>query len=349
MDQLPTFFVGNIPVFGDGILAPMAGYSDVPFRAVCRSFGSAMNYTEFVAVEMLQSDKPNVYWRLLDRRPGDRPMVFQIFGNNAQKILNAARRIEQWGPDIIDINMGCSTRKVSGRGAGVGMMRDPELVAETFALLTQHLSVPVTAKLRLGWEGNENYLAIARILEDNGCALIALHPRTKEQKYGGPADWDAVALLKDAVSLPVIGNGDITTPAEARAMKALTGCDAVMIGRGAIGNPWIFAGRQREEVTFAELLNTIRRHLDEMLTYYDKQGVLRFRKHLKAYLGDLPLLQSYLAELVKADRPGTILHCLDEVEDLVRDGSTVTVGELQPTDATFPARQPSQRSVAIPA
>jgi tRNA-dihydrouridine synthase len=178
-------------------------------------------------------------WSKLDFTSQDRPMVFQIFGNDAQKILQAAQMIEEKGPDIIDINMGCSTRRVSGRGAGVGMMPQPELIAETFSLLTKHLSVPVTGKIRLGWDGNENYLEIARILEDNGASLIAMHGRTKEQKYNGRANWDALVELKTA---------DID------AMLNYTGCDAVMIGRGAIGNPWIFGRQERYQRSFSLLL-----------------------------------------------------------------------------------------------
>ncbi len=328
----PTFYVRDIPVYGDTILSPMAGYSDVPFRAVCRSFGSAMSYTEFVAVEMLQSNRPNPFWNLLDYRPDDRPMVFQIFGHDARMILNAALRIEQWGPDIIDINMGCSTQKVSSRGAGVGMMRDPRLVAETFALLTRNLTVPVTAKFRLGWEENRNYLEIARILADNGCSLIALHPRTKEQKYSGPADWDAIATLKDAVDLPVIGNGDIESPADIDAMLQYTGCDAVMIGRAAIGNPWLLARRRKDDVAVSELLATARRHLQDMLAYYDANALQRFRKHLKGYLGDHPILRPIVRQATAADQPETVFELLEEVNDLATVAGAATIGDLRVLD-----------------
>ena len=210
----PTFFVRDIPVYGDAILAPMAGYSDVPYRALCRAYGSAMHYTEFVPVEALVGRKrDNRFWERLDKKPGERPFVCQIFGNNAQLILKAAQRVESLEPDIIDINMGCSTRKVSGRGAGVGMMPQPDLIAETFSLLSQHLSVPVTGKIRLGWDADEqNFLEIGRILEGNGAALIAMHARTKTQQYGGRADWDAIGALCQTVSVPVIGNGDVQTP-----------------------------------------------------------------------------------------------------------------------------------------
>lgn len=295
----PTFYVRDIPVYGDVILSPMAGFSDVPYRALCRAYGSAMNYTEFVPAEALLGRR-NPMWRRLDFKRGqESPMVFQIFGNDAQKLLKAAQRIEELGPDIIDINMGCSTRKVSGRGAGVGMMLQPDLVAETFRLLTKHLSVPVTGKIRLGWDDSQrNFLEIARIMEDNGASLIALHGRTKEQKYNFEADWDAIAALKQAVSVPVIGNGDVRFPGDIEAMKARTGCDAVMIGRAAVGNPWIFARQEREPLTFRQIAATIRLHLREMVEYYgDPHGLILFRKHLRRYFSGYsakPLLQKLL-------------------------------------------------------
>jgi tRNA-dihydrouridine synthase B len=298
MEREPNFWVGKVPVYGDVILAPMAGFSDVPHRAICRAMGSSMNYTEFVAVEELLAESRHA-WSLLDRAPGDQPMTFQIFGNDPEKLLAAAQRIEARQPDLIDVNMGCSTRKVSGRGAGVAMMRDPELVARTFSLLRRHLSVPVTGKIRLGWQEQQNYLEIGRVLEDNGAALIAIHPRTKEQKYGGCADWDAIAALKQAVSVPVVGSGDVQKPADVARMKQVTGCDAVMIGRAAIGNPWLFAGCSREDIPFQEIARLIRQHLAQMLRYYgEPDGLVRFRKHLKRYLADMPAVAPLLKQMV---------------------------------------------------
>jgi nifR3 family TIM-barrel protein len=210
--------------------------------------------------------------------------------------------------------MGCSTRRVSGRGAGVGMMPEPELIAQTFSLLTKHLSVPVTGKIRLGWDGNENFLAIGRILEDNGASLIAMHGRTKEQKYNGQANWDALAQLKQTVSVPVIGNGDIKKAADIDAMLDYTGCDAVMIGRAAIGNPWIFGRQDREELTFSEVAKAIRTHLHEMVAYHGRRGLILFRKHLKSYLKDLPPTEDICSEMVVAKDTAEfeqLLACLE--------------------------------------
>jgi nifR3 family TIM-barrel protein len=314
MSAQPTFHVGDVPVYGDVILSPMAGYSDVPYRALCRAYGSAMHYTEFVPVEALQGrpNRSSRFWRRLDRQPGEHPLVFQIFGNDAQMILEAALRIEALGPDIIDINMGCSTRRVSGRGAGAGMMPQPELVAETFRLLNQHLSVPVSGKLRLGWDDEQrNYADIARIMVDNGAALIAMHARTKMQKYDGRADWDEIARLRSLVDVPVIGNGDISSPEDIERMKTHTGCEAVMIGRAAIGNPWIFARRRREEISRDDVLEAIAIHLREMVVYYgERPGIIQFRKHLKRYLELLPEMEPVLPELLTCTGEGVLLSLL---------------------------------------
>jgi tRNA-dihydrouridine synthase B len=298
----PAFWVRDVPVYGDVILAPMAGYSDVPYRAVCRHHGSAMNYTEFVPVEALLGRKSdNRFWQRLDRKPDERPIVFQVFGNNAQKILDAALRIEQLGPDIVDINLGCSTRKVSGRGAGVGMMPQPQLVSKTFHLLSNALSVPVTGKIRLGWDDDQrNYAEIARIMVENGASLVAMHARTKVQKYDGKADWDEIARLRQSVGVPVIGNGDVRTPEDIDRMKCHTGCEAVMIGRAAIGNPWIFSRQQRQALSLSEIIATVQFHALEMVNYYgEKLGITLFRKHLKHYLADVPEATPFLPQLLQ--------------------------------------------------
>lgn len=282
--QDPSFWVKDIPIYGDVILAPMASYSDVPCRAVSRAHGSSMNYTEFVASESLLGE-PNPHWRRLDIQTGESPMVFQIFGNDAHKLLAAAQRIEEWEPHIIDINMGCSVKKVSGRGAGVGMMAQPKLVADTFRLLSTHLNVPVTGKIRLGLDQEQlNYLEIAKIMEDNGASLVAMHGRTKAQRYNFKANWDAIGELKQSMSIPVIGNGDVRTPEDVDAMKAHTGCDGVMVGRGAVGNPWVFGRKPRRDLTFGDVTETALLHLRENIAYYGLSlGMRLFHRHLHRY------------------------------------------------------------------
>jgi nifR3 family TIM-barrel protein len=196
------------------------------------------------------------------------------------------------------------------------MLPQPDLIAETFSLLTSHLTIPVTGKIRLGWDDNQNYLEIAHILEDNGASLIAMHGRTKEQKYNDQANWDAIAQLKQAVNIPVIGSGDIQCAADIDAMLDYTGCDAVMIGRGAIGNPWIFGRQDRSDLTFGQVTAAIRLHLQEMLAYHgNPQGMILFRKHLKSYLEGLLPVEEVCKTMVVAKTSAEFESLLAGVEE----------------------------------
>jgi nifR3 family TIM-barrel protein len=307
-----SFHIGNVPIYGDAILAPMAGFADVPHRQLASAFGSAMNYTEFVAVEDV-INRSKLATQLLDFADDERPKVIQLFGNDAGKFLQAALMVQALGPDIIDINMGCSTRRVSGRGAGVGMMPQLDLVQETFDLLHQNLSVPVTGKIRLGWEESRNFIEVATTMEACGAAMIAIHPRTKEQGYKGEADWGAVAELKDAVSVPIIGSGDVTTPDQMAALKNQTGCDAIMIGRGAIGNPWIFQGIDKRYVTNSEIRTTMTRHLMMMLDYHGPRGLILFRKYMKKYLGGVEGIDGIPEKMLVTDDVDEFLMLLDSI------------------------------------
>ncbi|MGB3716008.1 MAG: tRNA-dihydrouridine synthase [Candidatus Promineifilaceae bacterium] len=320
MNNRPEFYVRDVPVYGDVILAPMAGFADVPHRSLCRSFGSALNYTEFVAVEDIIDDSKTAK-SLLDFSSDDRPMVIQLFGNDAGLFLEAASRVEDLGPDIIDINMGCSTRRVSGRGAGVGMMPKPGLIEETFNLLSSKLGVPVTGKIRLGWEDETNYAEVAQIMEDNGASLIAIHPRTKEQGYRGVADWDAISELRQLVKVPVIGSGDVRTPDDIDRMLQHTGCDAVMIGRGALGNPWVFSRLEKNNVPLAEVTKTIRRHLLMMLEYHGDRGLILFRKYLKRYLDRYGGIEDYRRRMLVTESTEEFLELLENVESAIGGNS----------------------------
>lgn len=284
---MPTakFFIRDIPVFGDLILAPMDGYSDLPFRVVCRELGSAMSYTEFInALDILQGH-PYIH-KKLEYLPRERPLAFQIFDNDPQRLLEVALRLQDLSPDIIDINLGCSDRSVSGRGAGAGLLRTPLKIARIFRMLSRSLQVPVTAKMRLGWDDScRNYLLVARIIEENGGALIAVHGRTRQQGYTGQADWEAIARIRQTVTVPVIANGDVRCVADIERIQALTGCPAVMIGRGAVGNPWIFSRLDRLQVHPHEVRQVLLRHLDLHLAFYGpERGLTSFRKYADRYL-----------------------------------------------------------------
>ncbi|MBI3161120.1 MAG: tRNA-dihydrouridine synthase family protein, partial [Chloroflexi bacterium] len=231
----PTFHIRDVPIYGDAILAPMDGYSDWPFRSLCRELGSAMSYTEFVQVEKILSRSKQPAKKLYFQET-ERPVTFQLYGDNVDKIIEAALIVQDWGPTIIDINMGCPAKSVSDRGAGVGMMKSPLKIARLFTKLSAKLRAPLTGKIRLGWERNRNYKLIARIVEECGGSLIAIHGRTKEQSYSGNANWDAIAEVKSIVKIPVIGNGDVRRVEDIDKLKRHTNCDAVMIGRGALAN-----------------------------------------------------------------------------------------------------------------
>jgi tRNA-dihydrouridine synthase B len=245
----PTFWVREIPVYGDLILSPMDGYSDLPFRALARALGSAMSYTEFLNAIDITGRHPHLE-RKLKYLECERPVVYQIFDDDPDRLVQAALKLRPRNPDIIDINMGCSAKTVSGRGAGAGLLRTPEKIARIFSRLTKELDIPITGKIRLGWDdASRNYIDIAHIIEDNGGSLLAVHGRTKAQGYTGSADWDAIAEVRRAVSIPVIANGDVKTIADIERIKAHTGCTAVMIARAAISNPWIFSRLDRENVS----------------------------------------------------------------------------------------------------
>ena len=310
---LPSFYVRHIPIYGDTILAPMDGYSDWPFRSICRALGSAMSYTEFVKVEKILSRSKEPAKRLYYEE-AERPITFQIYGDDPDLILKAALIVEKWKPDIIDINMGCPAKSIADRGAGVGMMPAPLKIARTFRKLTSALKVPVTGKIRLGWDHNKNYKLIARIVEEEGGSLIAIHGRTKEQRYSGSADWDAIAEVKSLVRIPVAGSGDVRTVADIQRMKRHTHCDAVMIGRGAIANPWIFMGLDREEVPPELLHETVREHLEKSIQFYgEEDGQRLFRKYAVQYLLLRTLDRQSRKEILKERPSGEFLEMLNQV------------------------------------
>jgi tRNA-dihydrouridine synthase B len=309
----PAFSIRGIPIAGTAILAPMDGYSDWPFRSICRELGSAMSYTEFVRAEdILQR------WHYVAPKmhftPNERPMTIQIYGDNPQKLLEAALRVQELGPDIIDVNMGCPAKTVANRGAGVGLMRTPLKIARTFKLLTRHLEVPVTGKMRLGWEECRTYKLVARIVEENGGSLIAVHGRTKQQAYRGEADWDAIAEVKSLVKIPVIGSGDVRTPQDIIQKKAYAGVDAVMIGRAAIGNPWIFSRLTREQVSQEQLRAMIQKHLERNVAFYgERHGVGVFRKHAAQYISPQSLPRDLRVRLFTQTEVSGFFSVLDEI------------------------------------
>jgi tRNA-dihydrouridine synthase B len=288
MIQPPAFFIGTTPVHGDLILAPMDGFTDGAFRMICRELGSAISYTEFINVDEIayarRQDAP--VWAKLRFREIERPVAFQIYGNDPKRMVEIALRLEDLGPDFIDINLGCSIQKIAARGAGAGMLKDPSAIGRMFASLSAALHLPVTAKIRLGWDARtRNYREVARALEDNGCRMIAIHARTKDQGFTDPVDWGAIGEVKAQARIPILGNGNIRTVADIDRMRSETGCDGVMVGRAAIGHPWIFARRDKDELPLETCIAMARRHLDLVMELYGpKMGPVIFRKHAVKYV-----------------------------------------------------------------
>ncbi len=315
---IPNFYVRDVSIYGDTVLAPMDGYSDWPFRSVCRALGSAMSYTEFVKVEKILSRRSKEPAKRLYYEQVERPITFQIYGDDPDLLLKAALKVQALNPDIIDINMGCPAKSIADRGAGVGMMPTPLKIARTFRKLTAALRVPVTGKIRLGWDRNKNYKLIARIIEEEGGSLIAIHGRTKEQRYSGSADWDAIAEVKSLVKIPVIGSGDVKVVADIQRMKTHTGCDAVMIGRAAIANPWIFAGFNREQVPPELLQQTVHGHLQKSVQFYgEEDGQRLFRKYAVQYLLLRTLDRDARKEILKERPSGEFLEILKQIYAVV--------------------------------
>ncbi len=310
----PSFYVREIPVYGDLILAPMDGYSDMPFRSLARSLGSAMSYTEFINAIDIIYGHPHLEQKL-SYLEHERPVVYQIFDDDPERMVKAALILRRRNPDIIDINMGCSAKTVSGRGAGAGLLRTPEKIAYIFNRLSKELDIPITGKIRLGWdEDSLNYSETARIIEENGGQLIAVHGRTRSQSYSGQANWDAIAQIKQQVRIPVIANGDVKVVADIERIKQITGCDGVMIARAAIGNPWIFSRIDREQVSEQLLRQTMIQHLESMLEHYGvERGQILFRKYASRYLLPYKLSGEIRQNLMTSEKKGEFLTLLDQV------------------------------------
>jgi tRNA-dihydrouridine synthase B len=276
---------------GRVFLAPLSGVADSPFRRVCKRFGAGTVYTEMVSTQGLTRGSAKTA-DILRFEEEERPIGVQIFGSDPQRMAESAAIIESGKPDFIDINLSCPARKVVARGAGCALMREPDKVEAIARAVVRSTSLPVTAKMRLGWDAQSlNAARLARVLEASGIMAVAVHGRTWEQGFRGEASWSEVAKVKQSVSIPVILSGDIFSPEAAAAGLARTGCDAVMVARGTYGRPWVFrsilrhmAGEAYVEPAEAEKTEVVLLHLDLAIQRYgERQAVVRFRKHLLWY------------------------------------------------------------------
>jgi tRNA-dihydrouridine synthase B len=293
----------------------MAGITDYPFRRLARQMGCGMVFTEMVSADGLLR-KGEAFLKL---EKEEHPVSVQLFGANPETLAEAAERVEAAGADAVDLNMGCPAKKVIRTGAGAGLMREPEKAKRILTGMRKRLTIPFTVKIRSGWDEKQvNAIEIARIAEDCGVDAISVHPRTREQGFQGLSDWKVIREVKKEVGVPVIGNGDVTHPALVKKMKDETGCDGVMIGRGALGNPWIF--REQSSVPPGEgypiSLQVRRRTIDDhfllVLDYYEKMRATReIRKHIYWYTKGLPCCASFHAMFTGLNEEETLFGALD--------------------------------------
>ncbi len=285
--------IGNVELKNNIFLAPMAGVTDLPFRILCKEMGCGLVYSEMVSAKGILYGSKNTE-KLLEVDESERPVAVQLFGNDPEILGAMAKKIEPYNIDIIDVNMGCPAPKIVKNGEGSAVTLNPERVGQIVHSLVTSQKKPVTIKFRKGFDDDHiNAVEIAKIAEANGASAVAVHGRTREQFYSGKADWDIIKEVKNAVSIPVIGNGDIVTPEDAKRMFDYTGCDAIMVGRGAQGNPWIFkriihymeTGEILPEPTAKERVEKALRHAKMLIEYKGEYiGVREMRKHLSWYI-----------------------------------------------------------------
>jgi tRNA-dihydrouridine synthase B len=313
--------LGEFPL----LLAPMEDVSDPPFRALCKQQGCDMMYTEFISVEGLIRDADKSVQKL-DIYDYERPVGIQIFGANHDSMMRAAEIVEEAKPEVLDINYGCPVKKVVCKMAGAGILQDVDKMVKLTDDVVKSTNLPVTVKTRLGWDDNSKYIEeVAERLQDVGIKALSIHGRTRKQMYKGEADWSLIAKVKEnpRIHIPVFGNGDIDSPQKAKLYRERYGVDGIMIGRAAIGNPWIFreikhffkTGELLPPPTVSERVAAAKQHLKHSIEWKDeKLGVLEMRRHYTNYFKGFPNVKPFRSQLVTTSEPEQLFAILDEIE-----------------------------------
>lgn len=331
MVKIGDIELGDFPL----LLAPMEDVSDPPFRAVCKENGADMMYTEFISSEALIRDAAKSIQKL-DIYDYERPIGIQIFGDKIASMREAAAIAEEANPELVDINYGCPVKKVACKGAGAGILLDlPKMQAMTDEIV-KRVSKPVTVKTRLGWDHDTiQIVEVAKRLQDVGIKGLSIHGRTRQQMYKGDADWDPISEVKHHpdIHIPIFGNGDIDSPQKAKAYKERYGVDGIMIGRGAIGNPWIFnqikhfmkTGEELAPPTLSERIETVKSHLKFSIEWKgDKKGIFEMRRHYTNYFRGIHGFKPYRARLVETPTFEETMSILDEVADVFHEENVIS-------------------------
>lgn len=324
--------IGDVGIEGRTVLAPLAGVTDRSFRLLCREQGASLAVTEMVSARGLAEGSERSS-RFLDFDEAEHPITVQIFGSEPDEMADGARVVEERNPDLIDINCGCPVKKIVNRNAGSALLKDIPKLGKIISSMCRAVSVPVTLKIRSGWDDATEASDVARVAEDSGASAIAVHGRTREAKFSGDAAWDVIREVRDAVAIPVIGNGDARDPVAAGEMMKETGCDLVMIGRWAIGNPWLF-GRTETYLATGELLpgpsasdriSMAIRHLKISVQVKGMlAGVREVRGHLAAYVKGMPGAASLRQELMTENDPGKVEEILRRFLDETEGAQSMT-------------------------